>query len=49
VLLNIEDYDRLIRQSDVRSAAALETMPDGLFQEFEAAVDAYAESDEAGR
>jgi prevent-host-death family protein len=49
VLLNIEDYDRLIRQSDVRSAATLETMPDGLFQEFEAAVDAYAESDEAGR
>ncbi|MBO9136646.1 type II toxin-antitoxin system prevent-host-death family antitoxin (plasmid) [Rhizobium sp. B230/85] len=49
VLLNIEDYDRLMRQSDARSAVTLETMPDGLFVEFEAAVDTYAESDEAGR
>lgn len=49
VLLNIEDYDRLMRQSDARSAVTLESMPDGLFGEFETAVDAYAESDEAGR
>lgn len=49
VLLNIEDYDRLMRQSDARSAMTLETMPDELFGEFETAVDAYAESDEAGR
>ncbi|MFK4259341.1 type II toxin-antitoxin system prevent-host-death family antitoxin [Agrobacterium tumefaciens] len=49
VLLNIEDYDRLMRQSDARSAVTMESMPDELFGEFEAAVDAYAESDEAGR
>ncbi|SCX22860.1 prevent-host-death family protein [Agrobacterium sp. DSM 25558] len=49
VLLNIEDYDRLMRQSDSRSTGTIETMPDGLLGEFEAAVDLYAESDEAGR
>ncbi|KQV41659.1 type II toxin-antitoxin system prevent-host-death family antitoxin [Rhizobium sp. Root1204] len=49
VLLNIEDYDRLMRQSDARSAMTLATMPDELFDEFETAVGAYAESDEAGR
>lgn len=49
VMLNIEDYDRLMRQSDARSAATMESMPDELCGEFETAVDAYAESDEAGR
>ena len=49
VLLNIEDYERLMRQSDPRSAGTIETMPDGLLAEFENAVDAYAREDEAGK
>lgn len=49
VLLNIEDYDRLIRQSDLRAAGRLETMSEELFAKFEAAVEAYAESDESSR
>jgi len=49
VLLNIEDYERLMRQSDMRAAGTLETMPDSLLAEFESAVDAYADSDETNR
>lgn len=49
VLLNIEDYERLMRQSDPCSAGTIETMPDGLLAEFENAVDAYAREDEAGK
>lgn len=49
ILLNIEDYDRLMKQSDARMAATIETMPDSLFAEFEEAVEAYAQQDEAGR
>ncbi len=46
VLLNIDDYERLMRQSDARSVGTLETMPSELLNEFEAAVDAYAGTDE---
>ncbi|MES4992559.1 type II toxin-antitoxin system prevent-host-death family antitoxin [Phyllobacterium sp. 22229] len=46
VLLNIEDYQRLMKQTDARSVGTLETMPDELFAEFEASVDSYAKSDE---
>lgn len=46
VLLNIEDYERLMRQSDVRSVGTIETMSDELFDEFERAVDSYAAVDE---
>ncbi|WP_026622210.1 prevent-host-death family protein (plasmid) [Ensifer sp. WSM1721] len=49
VLLNIDDYERLMRQSDARSVGTLETMPRELLDEFEAAVDTYAESDEVSR
>lgn len=49
VLLNIEDYERLIRQSDSRGVGTIETMSGGLFAEFENAVDAYAQEDETGR
>lgn len=49
VLLSIEDYERLMRGADARAVGTLETMPDDLLAEFEAAVDAYADSDEAGR
>lgn len=49
VLLNIEDYQRLTRQSDSRSAGTIETMPDTLFAEVEAAIEAYARDDETVR
>ncbi len=49
VLLNIDDYERLMRQSDACSVGTLETMPRELFDEFEPAVNAYARTDEAGR
>lgn len=49
MLLNINDYERLMRQSDARSIGTLETMPHELLDEFEAAVDAYEDSDGASR
>jgi prevent-host-death family protein len=49
VLLNIEDYERLLRQSDNRMSGTIETMPEGLFSEFEAAVDTYEKDDEGSR
>lgn len=41
VLLSIEDYRALVSRADPRTAGTLDTMPDALFQEFQAAVDAY--------
>ncbi|MBB4574835.1 type II toxin-antitoxin system prevent-host-death family antitoxin [Rhizobium lentis] len=49
VLLNIEDYERLMKQSDRRSTGTIETMSDELFVEFENAVETDAGEDEAGR
>lgn len=49
VILNVEDYERLIRQSDARSAGTIDTMSGDLLAEFEGAVDAYAQEDEGGR
>ncbi|AAB92445.1 MULTISPECIES: type II toxin-antitoxin system prevent-host-death family antitoxin [Sinorhizobium] len=49
VLLNIDDYERLMRQYDARSVGTLETLPGELLNEFEAAVDAYGETDETNR
>lgn len=49
VLLNIDDYERLQRQSDARAVGTLDTMSDALLAEFETAVDAYRDNDEAGR
>lgn len=49
VLLNIEDYEKLLKQSDARSVGTIETMSDDLFADFETAVDAYANDDEASR
>lgn len=46
VLLNIDDYERLMRQSDARSTGTIETMSDDLLAEFETAVDAYSDKDE---
>ena len=49
VLLNIEDYERLMRQSDPRIAGTIETMSDSLLAEFQDAVESYAREDEKGR
>ena len=49
VLLNIDDYERLMRRSDARSAGTIETMPDSLFADFETAVEAYAAEDEGAK
>ena len=49
VLLNIEDYERLMRQSDLRAVGTIETMPDALFDAFEVAVEAYGANDEQSR
>jgi prevent-host-death family protein len=49
VLLNIEDYERLMRQSDLRATGTIENMPDKLFAELEAAVETYASNDETSR
>lgn len=49
VLLNIDDYERLMRQSDVRDVGTIETMSESLFDEFQEAVESYALEDEKGR
>jgi prevent-host-death family protein len=49
VLLNIEDYQRLTRQSDPRAVGTVETISDDLFAEVEAAIQSYAEDDETSR
>ncbi|MGP4674380.1 type II toxin-antitoxin system prevent-host-death family antitoxin [Agrobacterium salinitolerans] len=49
VLLNIEDYERLMRQSDLRAVGTIDNMSDALLDEFEAAVVAYAETEEMVR
>ncbi|CUX54673.1 MULTISPECIES: type II toxin-antitoxin system prevent-host-death family antitoxin [Agrobacterium] len=49
VLLNIDDYERLMRQSDVRDVGTIETMSESLFDEFHEAVESYALEDEKGR
>ncbi len=46
VILNIEDYEKLLKRSDTRSVGTIETMPDTLLNEFETAVEAYACEDE---
>ena len=49
VLLNIEDYERLMRRSDLRLVDTIDSMSEALLDEFEAAVDAYAETEELVR
>ncbi|MBB3387828.1 prevent-host-death family protein [Rhizobium sp. BK275] len=46
VLLNIEDYERLMKQSNRRATGTIETMSDELFAEFQNAVETYAGEDE---
>lgn len=49
VLLNIEDYERPMRRSDLRLVDTIDSMSEALLDEFEAAVDAYAETEELVR
>ncbi|PVE49792.1 type II toxin-antitoxin system prevent-host-death family antitoxin [Rhizobium rhizogenes] len=49
VLLNIEDYECLMRRSDLRLVDTIDSMSEALLDEFEAAVDAYAETEELVR
>ncbi|MEI9425384.1 type II toxin-antitoxin system prevent-host-death family antitoxin [Mesorhizobium sp. Cs1299R1N1] len=46
VLLNIEDYRRLRGSADRRAVGTIDTMSDSLLEEFENAVEAYADSEE---
>jgi len=46
VLLSIEDYRRLVKRGDSRTASRLEDMPDDLFEEVKRAVDAYEQEGE---
>lgn len=45
VLLNVEDYQRLVKQADPRKAEMVADMPQKLLEEIEAAVDAYESDD----
>lgn len=49
VLLNIDDYERLMRQSNTHPVGIIETMSDRLFADFENAVDSYAIEDEGAK
>ncbi len=49
VILNIDDYERLMRGADARSVGTIDTMSDALFTDMERAVDQYAADDEIGR
>jgi prevent-host-death family protein len=46
VLLSIEDYRRLTALADTRAVGEIGTMPDALFEDFKAAIEAYAHEDE---
>ncbi|KWV40239.1 prevent-host-death family protein [Rhizobium altiplani] len=49
VILNINDYERLIKAADARAIGSIDTMSDALFADMERAVEQYAEDDEVGR
>jgi len=49
VILNIDDYERLMRGADAGSVGTIDTMSDALFTDMERAVDQYAADDEIGR
>jgi prevent-host-death family protein len=46
VLLNIDDYRKLMSRADTRVAGTIETMPEALFDEFKGAVAAYERDDD---
>lgn len=47
VLLSIEDYRRLTERADIRKAGTLESMPDDVFDRFQAAIEAYDQENDA--
>lgn len=49
VILNIDDYERLMKSADTRSVGTIDTMPDALLADMERAVEQYANDDEVGR
>jgi prevent-host-death family protein len=49
VILNIDDYERLMKGADARAIGSIDTMSDALFADMERAVEQYAEDDEVGR
>ena len=46
VLMNIEDYNRLLQRADLRKAYLLEGMPDDVFEDFKRGVEIYAKDGE---
>lgn len=44
VLMNVEDYERLMVQADPRKTVLTKDMPEDLLDQVEGAIDAYAES-----
>ncbi len=49
VILNIDDYERLIKGADARAVSTIDTMSDALFADMERAVEQYADDDKVGR
>ena len=49
VILNIKDYQRMRRQADTRITGNLETISDGLLDEVENAIEAFARDEESTR
>lgn len=48
IILNIDDYERLMKSADTRAVGTIDTMSDALLADMERAVDQYAD-DEIGR
>lgn len=49
IILNIDDYERLMKSADTRAVGTIDTMSDALLADMERAVDQYADDDEIGR
>jgi len=49
VILNIDDYERLMKDADARATGSIDTLSDALFADIERAVEQYADDDEVGR
>jgi prevent-host-death family protein len=46
ILLNIEDYQKLILQADQRKTHTLRSMPDNIFEDFKRGVESYAQNED---
>lgn len=49
VILNIDDYQRLMKCADTRAVGTIDSMSDALFADMERAVEQYADEDEVAR